>query len=183
MAAFLLVTATLVGVMMPSGHNPPVPNSASSHGPSTVPPEMLARFDRGTRASQADWGEPATSAGNGETAIDRAPDGHFYTDAEVNGIPVHFLIDTGSSGVALTRGDAQRVGLSFSPSEFQVIGSGASGAVRGQIVTLGRVSLHGRSATGVGGAILDGGETSLLGQSFLSQLGSVEIHGDRMTLR
>ena len=117
------------------------------------------------------------------TTLYRGDNGHFFADAQVNGMTVHFLVDTGASGVALTADDAQRAGLQFSPQEFTTVGSGASGAVRGKLVTLDRVSLEGRSVEGVSGVILEGGQMSLLGQSFLSQMGTIEISGDRMVIR
>ena len=41
---------------------------------------------------------PATASPAARFA--RAPDGHFYLDAQVNGAQVHFLVDTGASMVA-----------------------------------------------------------------------------------
>ena len=117
------------------------------------------------------------------TTLDRAANGHFFADAQVNGQTVHFLVDTGASGVALTIEDARRAGLQFSSNEFTSVGSGASGEVRGKLVSLDRVSLGGREVSNVSGVILEGGEMSLLGQSFLSQMGTIEISGDRMTIR
>ena len=55
--------------------------------------------------------------------------------------------------------------------------------MRGKIVTLDRVTLGGKSVEQVGGAILEGSEMSLLGQSFLSQMGTIEISQDRMVIR
>lgn len=119
-----------------------------------------------------------------EIVIARMPDGHFYTDAMVNGRPVRFLIDTGATGVALTAGDARNIGLPFSPGEFTVIGKGASGDVRGKLVTIDRIAIGDIEATRVPGAIIDEGlEVSLLGQSFLSRVSSVSIADNRMTLR
>lgn len=119
-----------------------------------------------------------------DTVIERKGDGHFYVDATVNGQLVHFLVDTGASMVALTKEDAQRVGLPFSPAEFEVIGRGASGDVKGKHVSLDRVAIGMKEAHAVPAAIVDDGlGISLLGQSFLSQVGSVTISNDRMTLR
>ena len=42
-------------------------------------------------------------------------------------------------------GEAQRAGMQFLPSEFSVIGSGASGPVRGKLVTIDRVTLGGKT--------------------------------------
>jgi aspartyl protease family protein len=119
-----------------------------------------------------------------ETKLDRKPNGHFYVDAEVNGGDlVNFIVDTGASSVALTTRDARRIGLPFSPSSFEVIGTGASGAVRGQLVTIDRLSIDGKEVRQVRGAVLEGLEISLLGQSYLSRIGGVEMAGDSMTLR
>lgn len=118
------------------------------------------------------------------TQIQRAGDGHFYATAEVNGRPVRFLVDTGASTIALTMADAQAVGLTVDPSEFGVIGRGASGEVSGKSVTLDSVSINGKRANHVRAAILaDGLEVSLLGQSYLSQLSQVKIEGDQLELR
>jgi len=117
-----------------------------------------------------------------ETLLKRQDDGHFYADVEVNGQLVHFLIDTGATGVALTEEDARRVGLVFSPGEFEPVGMGAGGPIRGKVVTIDRVSLDGKEARDVHGAILQGATMSLLGQAYLSKLGSVEMSGDYMRL-
>jgi aspartyl protease family protein len=117
-----------------------------------------------------------------ETLLKRHDDGHFYADVEVNGELVHFLIDTGASGVALTEEDAGRVGLHFSPAEYEPVGMGAGGPIRGKLVTLDRVSLDGKEARDVHGAILQGSTISLLGQAYLSKMGSVEMSGDYMRL-
>jgi aspartyl protease family protein len=117
-----------------------------------------------------------------ETLLKRHEDGHFYADVEVNGELVHFLIDTGATGVALTEQDAERVGLHFSPAEFEPVGMGAGGPIRGKVVTLDRVSLDGKEARDVHGVILEGSTLSLLGQAYLSKMGSVEMSGDYMRL-
>jgi aspartyl protease family protein len=118
-----------------------------------------------------------------EVVLDRTYDGHFYADALVNGQPVRFLVDTGASGVALTSEDARRIGLPFQPSEFVVIGSGASGDVLGKPVMLNAVTIGPKELRDVRGVIVaDGLRVSLLGQSFLSRLSSVQMMGDRMTL-
>jgi aspartyl protease family protein len=125
---------------------------------------------------------PANRAVPRETLLQRHEDGHFYADVEVNGALVHFLIDTGASGVALTEEDARRVGLAFSPGEYEAVGMGAGGPIRGKLVTLDRVSLDGKEARDVHGAILQGSTMSLLGQAYLAKLGSVEMSGDYMRL-
>jgi predicted aspartyl protease len=61
-----------------------------------------------------------------------------------------------------------------------VIGSGASGQVRGHWVRLNRVELGLKSVSDT--PAVTEGDRSLLGQTF-AQFGSVEIHNDTMVLR
>jgi aspartyl protease family protein len=152
---FVLLLGAGIGLMWPSGE--------------TVAPAAAA---------------PASaSAKPKETLLERSDGGHFYVDAEVNGQLVHFVVDTGATSVALTVDDARRIGLPFSTSEFQVVGTGASGAVRGKPVRLDTVSVEGKEVRGVSGAVLEGLGVSLLGQSYLSRISAVEMSGDHMRLQ
>ena len=116
-----------------------------------------------------------------ETVLERSEGGHFYANVEVNGQLVRFLVDTGASGVALTEADAERIGLDFDRGAYEQVGMGASGPVRGKFVTLDKVSLDGKAAHGIEGAILEGSDISLLGQNYLGRF-SVEMRGDTMRI-
>lgn len=126
---------------------------------------------------------PVASGERRETLLEKERNGHFYTYAEVNGQPVRFVVDTGASFVALTVKDAKRLGIPFSPGEFEIIGEGASGLVRGKLVELDSVEIDGKRVTNVKAAILEGSRLSLLGQSYLSRMGEVQMRGDYMALR
>ena len=115
--------------------------------------------------------------------LTREFNGHFYADVQINGSPVRVLVDTGASGIALSRSDAQRAGIAVSAGMFEVIGQGANGDVHGEDVRLDRVSLGSKTVEGMPAVVLDAGEQSLLGQSFLSKFDTVEIRGDTMILR
>ena len=175
----IILVGVVIGAMLPSGVY-----SVKSEPLTTAPSERLASARRTIVVPpSANALTNAPSVGGPWTTLERGPGGHFYADAQVNGMTVHFLVDTGASGVALTVADAQRVGLQFSPSEFTAIGRGASGEVRGKLITLDRVTLNGRTVENVSGAIIEGGDTSLLGQSFLTRMGTLEMNGERMTIR
>ncbi|HYD37792.1 MAG TPA: TIGR02281 family clan AA aspartic protease [Allosphingosinicella sp.] len=116
-----------------------------------------------------------------ETVLERSEGGHFYANVEVNGQLVRFLVDTGATGVALTESDAERIGLDFDRAAYEQVGMGASGPVRGKFVTLDKVSLDGKAAHDVDGAILEGSDISLLGQDYLGRF-SVEMRGDTMRI-
>jgi aspartyl protease family protein len=137
----------------------------------------------GRSASPASAQVGAEAGAAAETRLARAPSGHFHATALVNGQPVEFVVDTGATTVALTVEDARRIGLDFNPAQFEIIGSGASGPARGQEVALERVSLDGREVRTLRGAVLEGLDVSLLGQAYLSRIGSVEMSGDEMVLR
>lgn len=119
----------------------------------------------------------------GTVTLPRGPGGHFYADATINGRRVRTLVDTGATTVALSVEDARAVGIDVDPANFYVIGSGASGAVRGLPVRLQEVSVGGHRIANVDAAVLEGLDGTLLGQSYLSRLDSVEISGDTMRLK
>jgi aspartyl protease family protein len=125
----------------------------------------------------------ASGGESGETLLKRRRDGHFYADAEVNGELVNFVIDTGAFGVVLPVETARRLNIPFDESDFEVIGSGASGPVRGKTITLDRVSVDGKEVRRVEGAIAEGLDQPLLGQTYLSRLSSVEMSGEYMRLQ
>ena len=127
--------------------------------------------------------DPRFSSQDGSIELQREDDGHFYADVRINGAPIRMLIDTGASGIALSRQDAQMAGVATSIGMTDVVGEGASGEVHGQWVRLDRVELGPLNASGLDAAILDGGQQSLLGQSFLRKFGKVQIEDDKMVLR
>src|SRR5689334_11373173 len=114
-----------------------VAGAASRHrSPASAEPEGPPTVERS-----------ADSAGHAipvQTRIRRAPNGHFFVNALVNGQPVRFLIDTGATTVALTEDDARRAGVPFDRASFDIIGQGAAGPVRGQAMHLSSVELDGK---------------------------------------
>jgi aspartyl protease family protein len=119
----------------------------------------------------------------GETVLERAADGHFYAEASVDGQPVLFLVDTGASTVALTGDDANDLGINWDAGQLRPVGQGASGTVYGVNTTIGELTLGGFRGRNIQAVIIpEGLPISLLGQSFLKQIETVEISGDRMVM-
>lgn len=115
--------------------------------------------------------------------LNREADGHFYTDVEVNGGNIRFLVDTGATAVALTGDDARELGLHWSDDELGPVARGAGGTVMGKRIVIDRMQLGNVLATNVRAAIIpEGLDVSLLGQTFLSKVGSVNISGNKMVL-
>lgn len=129
-------------------------------------------------------GEPAMVANvDGSVELQRNDNGHFYADVEINGAPVRMLVDTGATGIALSREDARKAGIATSIGMNNIVGQGADGSVHGEFVTIDRIALGGKTAEAMPAMVLNSGDQSLLGQAFLAKFASVEIHGDTMTLR
>jgi aspartyl protease family protein len=119
----------------------------------------------------------------GEVQLQRSANGHFYAEVAVNGTPIHMLVDTGASGIALSRDDARAAGIATSIGMNDVVGEGADGSVHGEFVTIDRIALGSTTAEQMPAMVLNGGQQSLLGQAFLARFSSVEIHRNTMTLR
>ena len=169
----IVAAAVLAAVIGDAGHGTQVP-------PTKAGQEQVLRVEAAERSPQ----EQATFyAAHDAVDLRREANGHFYADVAVNNMSVRFMIDTGATGIALSRDDARRAGLAVSAGMFEVVAEGANGDVRGEWVTLDSVRLGHEEARQVPAVILDGGQQSLLGQSFLRQFSSVEIKGDRMILR
>ena len=167
----VIVIGTAIGLVWPTGERAaPVRDGGQDGGAAAAP-----------GAAEHAAAVPAAPAGPRETVLERSLGGHFYANVEINGQLVRFLVDTGASTVALAEKDAARIGIPFSRSEFEVVGEGASGPVRGKRITLDRVTLDGKEVRDVRGAILEGGDMSLLGQTYLGQF-AVEMRGDTMRI-
>lgn len=123
------------------------------------------------------------AAGSSELVLNRNSDKHYYADAKVNGHNVRFMIDTGAEQIGLTEEDALSAGLRPDPANYEVLGEGASGMVRGQRVQLKSLELNGIKRENVDAVIIQGATTSLLGQSFLDQVDEIVIRKGEMRLR
>ena len=78
----------------------------------------------------------AVTTEDGAVRVRAHRDGHFYIDSRVNGAEVRFLIDTGASVVALSPGDAERIGFHRSELNFSQRLHTAGGIVRAAPVVI-----------------------------------------------
>ncbi len=124
-------------------------------------------------------------AGAGRTAsVSKADDGHYWAEAQVEGRRVRFLVDTGASTVALTKADAQRLGLAPATLAYDRPVSTAAGKTMAAAVTLDYVSVAGARVEHVEALVLQHGlETSLLGMTYLGRLSRFEATKDALILR
>jgi aspartyl protease family protein len=167
-----LIIAVFVGVFLltPSGDGASTP--------------MLAAGSTGDGATSKPSKLEIEGSDNGESVeLTRESDGHFYVDALVNGAPVRFLVDTGASSVALTTEDAATVGIAFNDGDFNEVGRGVGGDVALKSVKLATLSVGDVELSDVDAVVTQSElPVSLLGQTWLSRVANVTIHGDKMVL-
>lgn len=117
----------------------------------------------------------------GSGAVSKGSDGHFWADAQVNGQPVHFLVDTGATAVALTPEDAARLGFKPTDLRYGYNVTTAGGSSRAAAVTLTSVSVNGAKLENVQALVVsDGLDVSLLGMSYLGRLTRFEATRDTL---
>ncbi|NJS15253.1 MAG: TIGR02281 family clan AA aspartic protease [Sphingopyxis sp.] len=120
----------------------------------------------------------------GQVQIDREDDSHFYVTAEINGRSIRMMVDSGASMIALTRNDAELIGIDVDRLPALGRANTAGGVVPIRPIELDRVRVESLEVADVQAAVIDADmPTSLMGQSFLSRLQEVTVEGDRMMLR
>jgi len=121
--------------------------------------------------------------GNGQIAVPRQADGHYYLSLAINGENIRFVVDTGATNMVLTRDDARRAGLEVETLNFIGTANTANGTVRTAPVRLNTVRLGDITDTdvyaSVNGGAMDG---SLLGMGYLEKWGRIEISGGELRL-
>ncbi len=119
----------------------------------------------------------------GRIEVPRAPDGHYYLTAEVNGTAVEFVIDTGASQIVLSERDARRVGIDTAGLVYVGRATTANGEVRTAPVRLDRLAIGPFADERVRAVVNEGDlDRSLLGMDYLQRFSSVEIAGNRLVL-
>jgi aspartyl protease family protein len=110
--------------------------------------------------------------------------GHFQVEASINGRRMDLMVDTGASVVALTRRDAQRIGVHPAPRDFTVEVRTANGIVRAAPARLDAVEIGGIVVRNVTALVVPDEALSenLLGLSFLSRLRRYEYSDGRLVL-
>jgi aspartyl protease family protein len=128
--------------------------------------------------------ESTAPAAGSQAEITKSSDGHYWADAQINGQSVHVLVDTGSTAVALTPDDAQRLGIAPGDLNYAYQVSTASGVARAAQVPLTSVSVGGAEVDNVDALVVEKGlPTSLLGMSYLGRLSRFEATPSSLILQ
>jgi aspartyl protease family protein len=115
--------------------------------------------------------EPAPSYGRSVT-LQKAPNGHFQTEAIIDGRRLDFMVDTGASVIALRERDAGRLGIHPARRDYTANVSTANGTLKAAPVELNRVEVGGLTVRNVAALVLpdEALGQNLLGMSFLSKV-------------
>ncbi len=110
--------------------------------------------------------------------------GHFHITAEINGMPVDMMADTGATYVALTFKTALSLGIQPAQLPFNRATDTANGVTAVAPVMLDEVRIGGIVLRGVEAVVTPPGRMSqnLLGMSFINRLSRFEMSGRRLTL-
>ncbi|MBO9124546.1 MULTISPECIES: TIGR02281 family clan AA aspartic protease [unclassified Rhizobium] len=126
-----------------------------------------------------------TSEGGKEVILHKLLNGHFEADVEINGQTITMLVDTGASMIALSREDAERVGIIPDNLTYSMSVMTANGRAQAAPVTLSEVAIGPIVRNNVAGSVAEDGrlDQSLLGMSFLETLGSLQMQTDELRMR
>ena len=127
-------------------------------------------------------GDAAPSVVGETTVIRRAPDGHYWVDAEVNGQSMRFLIDSGATSSILSDTAASALGLNGKDGSSVMIET-ANGVINGWPVEVPLVRVGTIEVRPLEMMVTDGGgDTNILGMNWLNRLGSWKVEQGVMTI-
>ena len=139
-----------------------------------------------TQRSRGGWdsSDSKPRSSGGEVRLGRSGDSHFYADTNIDDTNIRMMVDSGASIIALTRRDAEAIGIDVDRLPISGTARTAGGDIPMRTVMLDSVEVDGLEVRRVQAAVIDADMgVSLLGQSYLSKLDAVNVEGDTMTLR
>jgi len=116
-----------------------------------------------------------------ETRIPMAVDGHFWVEAQLNGKPVKFLVDSGATMTTIDRETALAAGVDVSPRRDQFVRTG-NGIIRVSSGRASKLQVGGIVRRDVGLQVADKDDLNVLGMNFLSSLSRWSVEGRWLVL-
>ncbi|HET7408730.1 MAG TPA: TIGR02281 family clan AA aspartic protease [Paracoccaceae bacterium] len=127
----------------------------------------------------------ALTTAEGEAQLRRAWDGHYRAQAEVNGVPMQLMIDTGASMVLLPYEKVQALGIDPGELDFSLPVTTANGMSTVAPIRLSSIRIGPIAAFDIEAAVAHPGrlKVGLLGMSFIDKLTEISFRGETLTLR
>lgn len=118
-----------------------------------------------------------------ELRIRKAEDGHFWATAQLNGVKVRFLIDSGATVTSISRDTARRARIQSSES-FPVLVQTANGTVAAERARAERLQVGTIERRNMTVEVSEAfGPMNVLGMNFLSSLSSWGVQGEWLVLK
>jgi aspartyl protease family protein len=131
--------------------------------------------------AQVNLGGRMSDGGGRQIVLSAESGGHFFSNGNINGKTVRFLVDTGATNVSMSQEDADRIGLDYKNGQrgFSRTANGVIPVYRTSLtsVRVGDVIVYNVDATIVPGQM----SHVLLGNSFLTRF-QMRRENDKMTL-
>lgn len=108
-------------------------------------------------------------------------DGHFWVQAEVNGVPVDFLVDSGATMTTIGRKTAALAGVPVGQQRNQLVRTG-NGLIRVATARAETLALGDLERRDVRMFVADGDELNVLGMNFLTSLKRWSVEGRWLVL-
>jgi len=127
----------------------------------------------------------ADSSSSGRTvSLDKDRNGHFQTEARVDGSYLNFMVDTGATVIALKERDAARIGIHPAPVDYTANVSTANGPAKAARAHLASIEIGGVRVRDVDALIMPDGmlDQNLLGMAFLSKLKRFEYTNGKLMM-
>lgn len=144
---------------------------------------QVSRFDPRLDVAVPRLGLPEQTVAGGETRVPMADDGHFWIEAEINGVTAPFLVDTGATLTAVSVPLAREARLEPRQGGLPVRISTANGTVSADLTTIDTLRFGNVKAGGLDAVIAPNiGETNVVGMNLLSRLKSWRVEGRTLIL-
>jgi len=113
----------------------------------------------------------AAGAAPGSITLYADSAGHYFTEGQINGVPLKFIVDTGATSIVMNSGDAKFANIDYRKGEKRQMQT-ANGIVSGYLVVINSLRLGSIVLNQVDGVVLEGGSPSvvLLGMTALNRL-------------
>lgn len=129
----------------------------------------------------ADAGLTRSVVTGSKVEVPRGSGGHFWIDAEINGVTRRMLIDTGATQTSISRETARAAGIAVE-NGFGVMVETANGATINQRARIAQLRIGPITARDMAVLVGDNLRDDLLGIDFLNQLKSWRADGNRLVL-
>jgi aspartyl protease family protein len=111
--------------------------------------------------------------------------GQYLAEAEVNGVAMTLMVDTGASMVLIPFEQAAAIGINLDTLEFSMPVTTANGSSTVAPIRLSSIRINHVAAFDIPGAVAQPGrlKTGLLGMSFLEKFAEISFQGNYLILR